>query len=311
MSSDNKSAANSLTVFVAGGTSNTSAAAIDHLLKSHPKVSVRAGVRDLKKAQQRFGSAHAQRLSFVVHDVKNDNTLTGDKAKDANELKGVDALLIVPPQSTGNRVGTVTAYADAAKAAGVKHIAIITTPAVASPNLTLGKDLFKAEEVVRATGIPATYLRPVFFYENQFGNAGTIKPQSAFYYPVKANALFGQVSVADIGESAANALVEGPAKHGNKAYLISGPSQTWDEVAATYSKVLGRKINFVSADDESAKKAMIAQGFPDFLAAGFVELFHFFESAGAQSPADLKALLGRDPETFEHWLSSRAAAFKA
>jgi len=187
----------------------------------------------------------------------------------------------------------------------------ISAPAAKDPKLVLGAGMHVIEQQLKASGIPSTFLHCLFFLENHWGNQATVKSQSAFYYPAKNDVPVGQLAVSDIGEAAANALVQGPSKHSNKTYLLSGQPQTWDQTAQTYSKVLGKPINFVSVSDDAASKAMVAMGFPETMAKGMIELHHEFDkgiSSGAA--ADLTALLGHAPLTFEAWLTPIAAAFK-
>ncbi len=118
-------AAAGLNIFVAGGNSNTGAATIQALLKSHPNVTITAGVRDMKKAVDKFPGADSKRLTFVEHDVKDGKLPT--KTADTPELKGFNTLVLVPPQVYQDRIGFVSAYIKDAKAAGVKHI-VVRTP---------------------------------------------------------------------------------------------------------------------------------------------------------------------------------------
>jgi len=293
-----------LTVFVAGGLSNTGSATISHLLKSHPNVTIRAGVRSASKAAQKYGSADAKRLTFNEYDIK------PDTKSSAIDLKGVDALLLVAPQAFQDRTGVAAAYIAAAKAAGVKHVVFISAPVAKTPNLILGKGMFESEKLIAASGIPATLLHLLFFFENHFGNTATIKSQGAWYYPAKSDVPVGALSVSDIGEAAANVLVGGPSKHGNKTYTLAGEQQSWDAVAAVYTKVLGKPVKFVSVPDEAAIKAMTGAGYPDLMAKGMVELHHEFDKAPVYPNDQLTALLGHAPQTFEQWLTINAAAFK-
>jgi len=306
---------NSVKVFVSSATSNTGAAAIDHLLKSHSSVIIRAGVRDVSKANKRFANAVSateskQRLSFSVLDVKGEND-TQSVNQITNELKGFDSLILIPPQEGPHRLGVVKSYVDAAKAAGIKHIVFLSAPAASKPNLILGKNLHASEALIRASGIPSTALSAVFFYENHFGNAATIKSQGAWYNPSKGSVSAPQLSVSDIGEALANVAVAGPKLHANKVYTIVGDVRTWDEVAVAYTKAIGKAVKYVGVPDEAAINAMKAF-LPEIVAKGIVELNRDFEAAkpGTYSTLELKTLLGHEPESFQQWVTNNAAAFK-
>lgn len=328
----NGAAAAPVTVFVAGGTSNTGSATITALLRDHSHVRVRAGVRDVAKAQTKFADAlkryGAERLQFVAHDVKDKHlTSAGTSAADAAELKGVDTLLLVPPQGYGDRVGVATAYATAAKAAGVKLIAVVSSPAVSNPQLVLSKELAATEQIVAGSGVAHVNLRAVFFYENHWGNSKTLAPtdgSAAFYAPIRADVATQAVAVADIGEAAANVLagtrngsgvsagVDGAVKaHGGKSYWIGGPALTHTQIAAVFSRALNKAVSFHSATDAQAVSALGALGWPPAMAAGLCELYHYFEGgAFAENTHALQALLngGRAPTTLAQWVQQQGAA---
>lgn len=328
-----------ITVFVAGGASNTGAATINALLRYHPNVTVKAGVRDVAKAKAKFADAlkayPSERLQFVLHDVKaNHLTAAASAAADALELKGVDTLLLVPPQGYGDRVGVATAYAAAAKSAGVRLIAVVSSPAVSNPKLVLSRDLAVTEQVVAASGVPYVSLRAVFFYDNHWGNSKTLSPtdgSAAFYAPIKADVPIQGVAVSDIGEAAANVLagarngtangtatesgVNGAVKaHGGKSYWIGGPALTHSAMAGVLSRVLNKAVAFHTATDDGAVQALGALGWPEAMARGLCELYHYYEAGNyAENTAALQALLngGRAPTTLAQWLvaSGAAAAF--
>jgi uncharacterized protein YbjT (DUF2867 family) len=54
------------------------------------------------------------------------------------------------------------------------------------------------------------------------------------------------VDCRSIGEAGARILLEGPGRHGGKAYKLTGPkAYTMDEAAALFTDILGRKIAYV------------------------------------------------------------------
>ena len=53
------------------------------------------------------------------------------------------------------------------------------------------------------------------------------------------------LSACDQGEAAAICLLEGPEKHANKFYVVTGPEpQSMHQVAADLSEVLGHKVEY-------------------------------------------------------------------
>ncbi len=288
-------------------------------MRDHPTVTIRAGVRDLKKASAKFPGVDSKRLSFVEADVKSDGKSDAKSGGDLDLVKaltGVNTLVLVPPQAADNRSGVITAYVEAAnKVNSITHIILISAPGVVDRTLSLTRDMAVAEDSIKASGIPYTFLQAVFFYENHFGNVGTLKPieGSAFYAPVvSGDAPFHLIAVSDIGEATSNAVAQGASKHGNKTYWLSGPSLSHNQQASIIGRVLGKAVKFVGVPDEAAIKALIGLGYPEVAARGFPELYHFFETRNfPENTAPLRSLLTgqRDPTSFESWFKGVAPAF--
>jgi len=320
-----------VTVFVAGGNSQTGSATIFALLRDHPNVNIRAGVRDIKKTKEKFVNCDFKRLQFVQHEVKNKHLTPMQTAEaDAKELKGVDTLMLVPPQGNDDRIGMTMAYTAAAKAAGVKLIVMISSPAISKPNLILSKELAVCEQFVASCGVPYTFLRCVFFYENLWGSKQMLSPtdgSATFSQPIKGDVPIQHVAVYDIGEAAANLLagtcngqdqsagVDGCVQaHGGKAYWIGGPALSHNSMAIVFSRVLNKPVAFKSATDDAAIKGLQGMGWPELNARGFCELYRYFEHGGfPENTNDLQMLLNdrRCPMTLSQWMirSDAALAF--
>src|SRR5947207_14994094 len=78
---------------------------------SEKGVSVRAGVRDQAKARKQFGS----NIALAPFDFENEQTFSG-------ALEGVEKVFLLPPLLP-NQLEVTNVFVDAAKRAGVRHIA--------------------------------------------------------------------------------------------------------------------------------------------------------------------------------------------
>merc|ERR1712242_671941 len=97
------------------------------------------------------------------------------------------------------------------------------------------------------------------------------------------------VSACDQGEAAALCLLEGPEKHANKFYDITGPEpQSMHEVAATLSEVMGQKVEYREQDIGPTRRA-----FFEYLRNGFC----------TRCSPDFYNLTGRRPTTYKEYLT--------
>ena len=106
----------------------------------------------------------------------------------------------------------------------------------------------------------------------------------------------------DIAAVTVGALID-PARHAGKVYRPTGPKLlTPQEIAATFGKVLGRKVRYRNIPDKMFHKALKARGFPAFLRTQLVYYVEEYRrgtfAAGAPSDA-VQEVGGRVPEDFE------------
>jgi uncharacterized protein YbjT (DUF2867 family) len=133
--------------------------------------------------------------------------------------------------------------ADAARAAGVDHYVYSS---VGSAHRETGIPHFESkwevEEHVRASGVPYTVLRPVFFMQNwemmREPILGGTLPQ-----PLDPGKPFQTIDVDDIGVFAAMAF-ENPDEWVGREVELAGDELTMPEIAATFSRVVGRQVDY-------------------------------------------------------------------
>jgi len=287
-------------LYLSGATGNTGEATIKSLA-AHTSVKVVAGVRDEKKAAEKFKDAN---ITFVKADAE---------AKDSEELlvnsmKNCDAVLVIPPAH--GRVEISKNIVEAARKAAVKFIALISIELVeTAPNILFSQQFGKIEHAIKETKIPFCFIRCPFFMENQWGNVQSIKGQGAFYYPVSGDKKFNHVAIADIGICTA-AILANFGQHKNTIYYLAGHQVSCDEMAAIYSKELQKPVKFYKADAKTAIDAMVGMGFAKWQAEGIVELWTCVEEGKTGAKNDMKTIMGRDPTTTEGYIKSIIHAFK-
>lgn len=223
-----------------------------------------------------------------------------DRASLAAALKGVDVLLL-NSGPTPDLAELQTGVIRAAKEAGVQRI-VKFSAAGASPaaRARFGRLHGQVEEALKQSGLAWTILRPTFFMENllsmkQMIDAGTI-------YQPTGNGKAPFVAVDDIGAAAAGALTSAAAS--GKIYHITGPQDLgYADIAAIFSKVLGRSVKYQDVPPEAARQGMIQAGIPEWVADGINELSAELKAGNFAGPTDaVEQLAGRKPMSLEQWL---------
>ena len=145
--------------------------------------------------------------------------------------------------------------ADAAKGAGVDHYVYSS---VGSAHRETGIPHFESkwevEEHVRGSGVPYTVLRPVFFMQNwEFMREpilGGMLPQ-----PLDSDKPFQMLAAENIGVFAAMAF-EDPDRWIWREVDLAGDEMTMPEIADTFSRVIGRQVDYFQVPWDQFEKQM-------------------------------------------------------
>ena len=184
--------------------------------------------------------------------------------------------------------------ADAARAAGVEHIVYSS---VGSAHRETGiphfESKFEVEEHVRASGVPYTVLRPVFFMQNweymREPILGGTLPQ-----PLDPDKPLQMIDADDIGVFAAMAF-DDPERWIGREVDIAGDELTMPEIAGTLSRVIGHNVDYFQVPWE---------GFEEQMGEEYAVMYRWFNDYGYE--ADIAALKKEHPGlvTFEQYLRS-------
>ncbi len=186
--------------------------------------------------------------------------------------------------------------ADAAHRAQIQHFVYSSVGgAERESGIPHFESKWQIEKHIRALGLPATIIRPVFFMDNFTSYFGEpIKQQNKLILPLHQDTRLQQIATEDIGSFAALAF-EQPTGFLGKALEIAGDELSMTELAETFSRVMKRTIEFVELPMEQ-----MIQGDPEIAL-----MFEWFNTHGYQ--AVLPALRALYPAllTLETWLRQK------
>jgi len=223
-------------------------------------------------------------------------------------LQGVDSvfLLHAGPGTTQTQI-----MIDAARDAGVNRIVLLSSiGARLRPVPMIGSILAARENLLRASGLDVTYLRPNGLMSNALGWADGIRENNRVVDPTDP----GRQPVVDPDDIArVAALVLTQDGHVGHGYILNGPEAlTAREQVKTLSDVLGHSIDFVAVTPEQVAKEAIENGTPAQLAAALQNLNELFRAGRAGVIADdIENLTGVAPRTFRDWCERHIDKFRS
>lgn len=206
-------------------------------------------------------------------------------------LAGVDRLLLIAGNATGQRERQHCAVIDAAKAAGVGLIAYTSILHADSNPIGLAGEHRATEALLAASGVPHVLLRNSWYSENY---TGALAPAIASGQIVGAagNGRISSATRADMGEAAAAALVT---SKGGEVFEIAGDNAfTMAEFATEVSRTSGQPVAYVDLPMAEYSKGLQAVGLPDYIANMIADSsYQASKDALFDDSGDLSRLLGR------------------
>ncbi|RLV70364.1 NmrA family protein [Streptomyces sp. CBMAI 2042] len=266
-------------ILVLGGTGNQGGATARELLSRG--WSVRALVRDPDKPE---AQALKELGAVLVRGDLEDVASLRAAAEGVHGIFSVQALAY-EPETLAAEVRHGKAVADVAKEAGVTHFVYSS---VGGAERGTGIDHFESkaeiERHIKALGLPATILRPVFFMNNLLHFAD-VEGERVMSLPVEPDKPMQFIASDDIGVFAADAF-DRPAEFIGWEIELAGDEITFPQVAEVYERITGTPSRLEATPIEE-------------------RMFEWFAEEGYQ--ADIPALRELHPGllTFEQFLAQR------
>jgi len=158
-----------------------------------------------------------------------------------------------------------------------------------------------SEEAFIKEGLPVTSIRGNFYMNHLLKNETEKIEKEGYFESPLGNCKNSFVSPNDMGEASATVIIEGPAKHANKFYDITGASpQSLHEVAADLSEVYGKKVEYRPQDIVQFEKDFgpVRTAFFEYLRNGFY----------TRCSPDFYNLTGHRPLLYKEYLTQKGAA---
>jgi NAD(P)H dehydrogenase (quinone) len=181
-----------------------------------------------------------------------------------------DTVLLISGNEIGRRVPQHGHAIDAAKSAGVKRIVYTSAPNADTSALVLAPEHKATEELIAASGLPATILRNGWYTENYLQAVEQARQTGTLLTSV-GHGRVASASRRDFAEAAAVALIDDTTT--GKTYELSG-DESWDqqELADAISKTIGRDVNLANVTSEEHQRLLVAAGLDEGTAAFVVAL---------------------------------------
>ena len=283
-------------ILVTGATGNVGAHVVTELLRRGRDV--RAFTRDPARAAQRLGSG-----SEIV---QGDFT---DRASLRRAMSGY-SLLVLSSSNHPKQAEHEIAVIDEAVEAGVQHVVKLSTVSAEIGSRSAFFDAHgRAEQHLRASGLPHVILQSSFYMTNLFGVAETVKGLGKIFAPA-ADARLSMIDPRDVAAVAAAALVTD--RYDGQVLQLSGPEAiTYRRVAEVLSEVTGRQVDFIPVPDEVARQNLIANGVPEWFADQVVILFGLIRAGAASAVTNtVEKVTGRAARSLAQFARDFAGVFQ-
>jgi NAD(P)H dehydrogenase (quinone) len=240
-----------MTIVVTGATGHLGHLIVEALIRDGVVPSdIVAGGRNLSK----LDDLAEQGVRIATIDYNDPSTLSA-------ALAGADTLMLVSASEPGKRVEQHKAAIDAAVAAGVTRIVYTSAPHATTSHLIVAPEHKGTEELIAASGIPATILRNGWYTENYVRSIPQLTTTGALVSSV-GDGRVASASRKDYADAAAAVLTADG--HVGKIYELSGDvAWTQEDLAAAISEVTGTTVTYAPKTTEEHAAILKSAGLDD------------------------------------------------
>jgi len=220
-------------------------------------------------------------------------------------MQDVTSVVLVSPAIPRQELNVIAS----AVRARVQHVVKIMSKASADSPIARRRGQFEIEQSLIASGLGYTLLKNNAYMQNFLMMARAIAETSGFG-TATGDGRIGHVDTRDVAAVAAE-IATSPTAHAGKTYWPTGPEVlAAKEVAAVFSRVLGRTITFHPITVAEQKQAMLDVGLPESVAEDNANAVALMAKGDCDYvTSDVATILGRPPRSFEQFATDYAAAF--
>lgn len=193
-----------------------------------------------------------------------------DESTHEPALAGIRRAYLVAPAMNDAPEAVMLPFIDRALARGVERLVLLSSSAIPDGAPGIGV----VERALRERAPEWAILKPSWFMQNFLARShwhATTMQRDGELVTSTGDGRVGFVDAIDIAEVGARALAD--ARSHDAAHVITGPEAlSYADVAAIFSRVLGRPIRHVAVDDAEARRRLIAGGMPEGYARLLVAL---------------------------------------
>ena len=274
----------------------------------------RIGSLVVQELADRGASANVLTTDPAKCDLPNGMTPIGGDLLDPASLRaafdGVETVFMLNAVSPAEATHALLAL-DLAHEAGVAHMVYFSQVKLDWPDCPHAAAKLSAETLIRHHGIPATILRPAYFFQNDT----VLKDQVlAGIYPIPVGDIGAEmVDARDIAAVAALAILDPRAFRSNPIVELVGPDLITGEIAAKlWSEAIGRPVGY-GGDDLGLFERRSSRTMPGWQAHDLTATMRGCQREGMRgqlgAAARLASMLGRPlrsyrafaEETFRQW----------
>ena len=277
-------------VLITGATGNVGIEVLSALKKCNHQLDVYAGARDTELGTEQLSGYHAKVIKF---DFMNAETFLP-------AFKDLDVLFLLRPPQISDVEKYFVPLIEAAAKSSVKQIVFLSVQGVEKSKII---PHHKIENLIVASKITYTFLRPAYFMQNFTTTLHDDLVNNRRIYLPAGRAKFTVIDAVDIGSVAAKVLVE-PQNHVNKSYdLTNNETLTFAEMADKISKGTGKDIKFISPNLLQFFLTKRRENVPVALILVMIMLHYLprFQEI-PKTTKSVKNITGQEPKTFDEFV---------
>ena len=229
-------------------------------------------------------------------------TAVGDLADAASldrAMAGARQVLHIGPPMDPNEVVYTTNVIAAAQNAAVEQFVYYSVMHPQRREIRHHRLKLEAEEYVIESGLPYTIVEPIRYMQHLLPIWGRVVEEGVHAMPFSVDRKFNVVDLADLAEATTRVLLDPVHLYGT--YELAGPEAlSQRDMAAIITDVIGRPVRAEAVSIADLRKKGKAAGLSDDRIEQMTIMNGHYDSHGfLGSPVTLRALLGREPTTFE------------